>query len=46
MPVSVVVACGSQYRKLSLSNYRQFENRGLYYAATAMECLALPGTRR
>lgn len=36
---SVVVASGAQYRKLSLSNYRQFENRGLYYAATAMESL-------
>ncbi|MGA7524651.1 MAG: FAD-dependent oxidoreductase [Acidobacteriaceae bacterium] len=34
---SVVVASGAQYRKLSLSNYSQFENRGLYYAATAME---------
>ncbi|HEX3661702.1 MAG TPA: FAD-dependent oxidoreductase [Acidobacteriaceae bacterium] len=36
---SVVVASGAQYRKLSVSNYRQFENRGLYYAATAMESL-------
>jgi thioredoxin reductase (NADPH) len=36
---SVVVASGAQYRKLSLSNYGQFENRGLYYAATAMESL-------
>jgi thioredoxin reductase (NADPH) len=33
------VASGAQYRKLSVSNYRQFENRGLYYAATAMESL-------
>src|ERR1700678_3416755 len=36
---SIVVASGAQYRKLSVSNYRQFENRGLYYAATAMESL-------
>jgi thioredoxin reductase (NADPH) len=36
---SVVVASGAQYRTLSLSNYQQFENRGLYYAATAMESL-------
>ncbi|WP_254063957.1 cyclic nucleotide-binding domain-containing thioredoxin-disulfide reductase [Granulicella sp. S190] len=36
---SVVVASGAQYRKLSVENYEQFENRGLYYAATAMESL-------
>jgi thioredoxin reductase (NADPH) len=36
---SVVVASGAQYRKLSVSNFTQFENRGLYYAATAMESL-------
>ncbi|AXC11892.1 Thioredoxin reductase [Acidisarcina polymorpha] len=36
---SVVVASGAQYRKLSVPNYSQFENRGLYYAATAMESL-------
>jgi thioredoxin reductase (NADPH) len=36
---SVVVASGAQYRKLSVANYGQFENRGLYYAATAMESL-------
>src|SRR6202789_1908896 len=34
---SVVVASGAQYRKLSVENYSQFENRGIYYAATAME---------
>jgi thioredoxin reductase (NADPH) len=34
---SVVVASGAQYRKLSVENYGQFENRGIYYAATAME---------
>jgi len=36
---SVVIASGAQYRKLSVSNYGQFENRGLYYAATPMESL-------
>jgi len=36
---SVIVASGAQYRKLSVNNYAQFENRGLYYAATAMESL-------
>jgi thioredoxin reductase (NADPH) len=36
---SVIVASGAQYRKLSVANYSQFENRGLYYAATAMESL-------
>ena len=34
---SVVIASGAQYRKLSVENYSQFENRGIYYAATAME---------
>jgi len=34
---SVVVASGAQYRKLSVENYGLFENRGIYYAATAME---------
>ena len=36
---SVVVASGARYRKLSVENYEQFENRGIYYAATAMESL-------
>jgi thioredoxin reductase (NADPH) len=36
---SVVVASGAQYRKLSVEKYSQFENRGIYYAATAMESL-------
>ncbi len=36
---AVVVASGAQYRKLSVENYAQFENRGIYYAATAMESL-------
>jgi len=34
---AVVVATGAQYRKLALENYLKYENRGLYYAATAME---------
>ena len=34
---SVVIASGAQYRKLSVENYSQYENRGIYYAATAME---------
>jgi thioredoxin reductase (NADPH) len=36
---SVVIASGAQYRKLSVENYNQFENHGIYYAATAMESL-------
>jgi thioredoxin reductase (NADPH) len=36
---SVVVASGAQYRKLSVKNYGRFENRGIYYAATAMEAV-------
>jgi thioredoxin reductase (NADPH) len=34
---AVVVASGAQYRKLSVENYAEYENRGIYYAATAME---------
>lgn len=36
---SVVVASGAQYRRLAVENYSQFESRGIYYAATAMESL-------
>jgi thioredoxin reductase (NADPH) len=36
---SVVIASGAQYRRLSVNNHADFENRGLYYAATAMESL-------
>jgi thioredoxin reductase (NADPH) len=36
---SVVVASGAQYRRLSVKNQSDFENRGVYYAATAMESL-------
>jgi thioredoxin reductase (NADPH) len=34
---AVVIASGAQYRRLSLPDYSHFENRGVYYAATAME---------
>jgi thioredoxin reductase (NADPH) len=36
---AIVVASGAQYRKLNIDNFQKFENRGLYYAATAMESL-------
>ena len=36
---SVVVATGAQYRSLDVANHRDYENRGLYYAATPMEGL-------
>jgi thioredoxin reductase (NADPH) len=36
---SVVVASGAKYRKLSVANYGPSENRGIYYAATAMEAV-------
>lgn len=34
---AVVIASGAQYRKLSVENYAEYENRGIYYAATSME---------
>jgi thioredoxin reductase (NADPH) len=36
---AVVIASGARYRKLSVENYSQYESRGIYYAATAMESL-------
>lgn len=36
---SVVVASGARYRRLDVENHTDFENKGLYYAATAMESL-------
>ncbi len=36
---SVVIASGARYRRLEVENHSDFENRGLYYAATAMESL-------
>lgn len=34
---AIVVATGARYRKLNVTNNAQYDNRGLYYAATAME---------
>ena len=34
---SIIVATGAKYRKLDLPDYEQFEGKGIYYAATAME---------
>jgi thioredoxin reductase (NADPH) len=34
---ATVVATGAQYRRLAVKNHSDFENRGVYYAATAME---------
>jgi thioredoxin reductase (NADPH) len=36
---AVVVATGAQYRKLTVKNYENYENRGLFYAATPMESI-------
>lgn len=36
---SVVIASGARYRRLNVSNHAEYENRGLHYAATAMESL-------
>lgn len=36
---SVVIASGAHYRRLNVRNHEDFENRGLYYAATAMESI-------
>jgi thioredoxin reductase (NADPH) len=36
---SVVIASGARYRKLNVTREEHFENRGLFYAATAMESL-------
>jgi len=36
---STVVASGAQYRRLGVKNHTDFENRGIYYAATAMESM-------
>jgi thioredoxin reductase (NADPH) len=34
---TVIIAAGAHYRKLPLPNLSQFENAGVYYAATPME---------
>ena len=36
---SVVIASGAGYRRLNVKNHEYFENKGIYYAATAMESL-------
>ena len=36
---ATVIATGAQYRRLAVKNHSDFENRGVYYAATAMESL-------
>ena len=36
---SVVIASGARYRRLNVKSHEDFENKGLYYAATAMESL-------
>jgi thioredoxin reductase (NADPH) len=40
---AVVVASGARYRRLKAENHADYENRGLYYAATAMESLLCRG---
>ncbi len=40
---AVVVASGARYRRLAVENFADFENRGIYYAATAMESLLCRG---
>jgi thioredoxin reductase (NADPH) len=37
---SIVLAAGARYRKLDLPNLAQFENQGVYYAATKIEAKA------
>lgn len=34
---AIVIATGAQYKKLPIDNLEQFEGRGIYYGATAME---------
>jgi len=34
---SIVIASGARYRRLNVKDHEDFENRGFYYAATAME---------
>lgn len=34
---SIVIATGATYRTLDVDNYQDFEGRGIYYAATAIE---------
>lgn len=41
---AVVIATGAQYRKLSLDKLEQFEGRGIFYGATAMEAQLCGGS--
>lgn len=41
---AVVIATGAQYRKLPLDKLEQFEGRGIYYGATAMEAQLCGGS--
>ncbi|WP_108811855.1 FAD-dependent oxidoreductase [Sphingorhabdus sp. Alg231-15] len=41
---AVVIATGAQYRKLPLDKLEQFEGRGIYYGATAMEAQLCRGS--
>ena len=41
---AVVIATGAQYRKLPLDKLEQFEGRGIYYGATAMEAQLCAGS--
>jgi thioredoxin reductase (NADPH) len=34
---TIIIASGVEYRKLAIANLKQFENAGVYYAATEME---------
>lgn len=36
---AIVIATGAHYRKLGLQELPAFEGRGVYYGATAMECM-------
>ncbi|MEM9122399.1 MAG: FAD-dependent oxidoreductase [Pseudomonadota bacterium] len=41
---AVVLACGVQYRRLPLNRLAEFENAGVYYAATELESQFCQGT--
>ncbi len=41
---AVVIATGAEYRKLPIENLEEFEGRGVYYGATAMEAQICTGS--
>ncbi|MEO1014278.1 MAG: FAD-dependent oxidoreductase [Pseudomonadota bacterium] len=41
---AIVIATGAEYRKLPIENLEQFEGRGVYYGATAMEAQICTGS--